>query len=71
MEKLGLVEKVINEKKKNTYKLQLTRKGAMVCKKILDINIFLRVIQTLSETERHQYLECLEKMHAQIKKLRL
>ena len=39
--------------------------------KILDINIFLRVIQTLSETERHQYLECLEKMHAQIKKLRL
>jgi DNA-binding MarR family transcriptional regulator len=71
MEKLGLVEKVINEGKKNTYKILLTRKGTTVCQKIQEINIFYRVIQALSETERYKYIEYLEKMNAQIKKLRL
>ena len=63
MEMQGLVKKVRNERKTNTYRIRLTRKGLLAYQKVLEIDIFPRIIQTLSEEKREQFRECLEELN--------
>jgi len=62
MEMQGLVKKVRNERKTNTYRIRLTGKGLLAYQKVLEIDIFARIIQTLSEEKREQFRECLEEL---------
>jgi DNA-binding MarR family transcriptional regulator len=71
MEKLGLINKVINENKRNSYTIQLTAKGLKIIEKIRGINVFSKVVSALTEEERRQLMTCIQKMQAQIDILKL
>jgi DNA-binding MarR family transcriptional regulator len=68
MEMQGLVKKVRNERKTNTYRIRLTRKGLLAYQKVLEIDIFPRIIQTLSDEKREQFRECLEELSDRVNK---
>ncbi len=70
MEKQGLINKVINENKRNSYTIQLTPKGLKIIKKIQSVNIFSRVVSALTEEERSQLMTCIQKMQARIDTLK-
>jgi DNA-binding MarR family transcriptional regulator len=69
MEDKGLVTRVTNERKKNTYRIYLTRKGLLAYQKVLDIDVFHQVIKNFSEGKLLQFRECLEEISIQIKRL--
>jgi len=71
MEMKGLVKKVINERKKNTYKICLTPKGLSTYQRVLKVDVFDRSVQTLSEKKLEQFRECLEEIAIQVEKLRI
>lgn len=69
MENLSLIARVRNERKKNSYRIHLTKKGLLAYQKILNIDIFYRVTKTFSEEKRIQFRECLEEISVQAKRL--
>jgi DNA-binding MarR family transcriptional regulator len=69
MEEKGLVTRVINERKKNTYRIYLTRKGLLAYQKVLNIDVFHRVIKNFSEEQFLQFREFLEEINIQTKRL--
>jgi DNA-binding MarR family transcriptional regulator len=71
MEAKGLIRRVTNERKKNTYRICLTEKGILVYNKILLVDVFSRCIETLTEEKRKVFQECLEEMATHAKKLRM
>lgn len=71
MEAKGLVRRVTNERKKNTYRIYLTEKGLSVYQKILMIDVFNQSIETLTEEKRKQFQECLEEIAVHTRKLRM
>lgn len=68
MEMTGLIEKTINENKKNSYTIHLTKKGWSVHARIRDITIFRKITETLPEEKRKNFKECLEQMLINIHK---
>jgi DNA-binding MarR family transcriptional regulator len=71
MEQKGLVRRVKNEDKKNTFRICLTDKGLTVLKKVQAIDVFTRSIETLTEEKRKQFQECLEEIAVHTRKLRM
>jgi DNA-binding MarR family transcriptional regulator len=69
MEEKGLVTRVTNERKKNTYRIYLTRKGLLAYQKVLNIDVFHRVIKNFSEEKLLQFRECLEEINTHSKRL--
>lgn len=69
MEKKGLVKRVTNERKKNTYSIHLTEKGLLTYQKILKIDVFNRVTQNFSEENLIQLRAYLEELSIQANKL--
>ena len=62
MERKGLVEKKVNPRKRNTYRIHLTEKGLSEYQKTRNIDILTNVLKSLSEEKRKQLQECLEEM---------
>ena len=69
MEKMGLIKKVKNENRKNTYKIHLTDEGLSAYHKMLTIDIFSRIIQLFSREKRLQLQDCLEELAIQAKRV--
>jgi len=71
METMGLIQRTINENKKNSYIIHLTKKGWAVHSRIGSITIFKKVVKALPEEKRWQLKECLEQMMIGIHKARI
>jgi DNA-binding MarR family transcriptional regulator len=69
MEKMGLVKRVKNENRKNTYRIYLTDEGLSTYQKMLTIDIFPRIIQLFSQEKRLQFQDCLEELAIQAKRV--
>ncbi len=69
MEKSGLIKKIVNENKKNTYKICLTEKGLLVYQKIASVDVFTRIARQLPQETRQQLQVCLEELATQAKKI--
>jgi DNA-binding MarR family transcriptional regulator len=69
MEKEGLVKRVKNENKRNTYKIYLTDKGLSTYQKIITIDIFPRIIKQFSQKKRLQLQNSLEELAVQAKRV--
>ena len=69
MEKKGLIQREINPEKKNTYNVRLTEKGFSEYQRVINIDVFSKSIETLSDEKRHLLQECLEEIMEHAKKI--
>jgi DNA-binding MarR family transcriptional regulator len=65
----GLVIRVVNVNRKNTWRIYLTPKGKLIHQKILGIDVFQRILHELPEEKRIQLQDCLKDLKSRAKRL--
>jgi DNA-binding MarR family transcriptional regulator len=59
MEKQGLLKRVKDKQRKNSFRISLTEKGHRVYCKAAEINVYHKIMSTLSDDKRKLFKECL------------